>query len=334
MKNIGLFTSVYFNNIGNAFIDFGAQATIEGALPDGYQLVKVSQFQTFVNAMKAGMGLRESRVVRAVWNGVMKNHAHKIHDKLYTAIPTKKTITLMDYVKLDALIIPGCVLTVPFFKIFGAELEALKNKGTELIFLGASGNYYTDYEVSFVKEYIKKLEPKGIIFRDHVAYENYKDIVEVSHNGIDNAFFVNKVTVPKNIASEDYVVLNFDHPKSDHMIQDLSGKFNKVVVTNNKPYPLSYVKSLLAKDIFVSDTPLDYLILLANAKEVHSDRVHSCIPTLSFGGKCRIYSHSKRVALFDNVNLSNVKNEVVGITNLSIYQDEKINNLRNILREI
>lgn len=43
MKNIGLFTSVYFNNIGNAFIDFGAQATIEGALPDGYQLVKVSQ---------------------------------------------------------------------------------------------------------------------------------------------------------------------------------------------------------------------------------------------------------------------------------------------------
>lgn len=66
MKNIGLFTSVYFNNIGNAFIDFGAQATIEGALPDGYQLVKVSQFQTFVNAMKAGMGLRESRVVRAV----------------------------------------------------------------------------------------------------------------------------------------------------------------------------------------------------------------------------------------------------------------------------
>lgn len=30
MKNIGLFTSVYFNNIGNAFIDFGAQATIEG----------------------------------------------------------------------------------------------------------------------------------------------------------------------------------------------------------------------------------------------------------------------------------------------------------------
>ena len=51
MKNIGLFTSVYFNNIGNAFIDFGAQATIEGALPDGYQLVKVSQFQSFVNAM-------------------------------------------------------------------------------------------------------------------------------------------------------------------------------------------------------------------------------------------------------------------------------------------
>lgn len=49
MKNIGLFTSVYFNNIGNAFIDFGAQATIEGALPDGYQLVKVSQFQSFVS---------------------------------------------------------------------------------------------------------------------------------------------------------------------------------------------------------------------------------------------------------------------------------------------
>ena len=43
MARIGLFTGVYFNNIGNAFIDFGAEETIKSAISSQDSIVKVSQ---------------------------------------------------------------------------------------------------------------------------------------------------------------------------------------------------------------------------------------------------------------------------------------------------
>ncbi|MBA7934710.1 MULTISPECIES: polysaccharide pyruvyl transferase family protein [Klebsiella] len=334
MKNIGLFTSVYFNNIGNAFIDIGAQATIEAALPSNAQLVKVSQFQSFINTMSSGMALRESKVLRAIWRSVMKNHASKLHDKMYSALSSKKTINLMDFVSLDALVIPGCVLTVPFFKIYEKELQHLSDNGVKIIFLGASGNYYTDYEVNYVKACLQRLKPSALMFRDHIAHSHYKDFSENTYNGMDNAFFVNRTYIPKGIAKNDYVVLNFDHPKNEQLSKELEGKHANAVKTNNKPFPLSYVKNLLVNNVFVSDSPIDYLTLLANAKEVHSDRVHSCIPTLSFGGVCRIYSDSKRLALFDNVNLQGVTKELTKATDLHIYQDRQIQYLNNIFENI
>ncbi|HBE9181898.1 TPA: polysaccharide pyruvyl transferase family protein [Serratia fonticola] len=334
MKNVGLFTSVYFNNIGNAFIDIGAQAAIEAALPNGFQLVRTSQFQNFVNTMSSGMALRESKVLRAVWKSVMKNHASKLHDRLYSALKSKKTINLLDFINLDVLIIPGCVLTVPFFKIYGEELRELKRSGVKILFLGASGNYYTDYEVNYVKNFIKELKPMALMFRDPIAYGHYKDLVPETYNGIDNAFFVNRTKIPTGIAKNDYVVFNFDHAKNENLIKELEPKYNNVVKTNNKPFPLSYVQSLLSKNIFVSDSPIDYLTLLANAKEVHSDRVHSCIPTLSFGGRCKIYSDSKRLALFDNVGLSRIQEEVVSITDLDSYQNNQIIYLNKLLNSL
>ena len=39
---IGLFTSVYFNNIGNGFIDLGAEATLKAAMPEGAEIIKFS----------------------------------------------------------------------------------------------------------------------------------------------------------------------------------------------------------------------------------------------------------------------------------------------------
>lgn len=334
MKKIGLFTSVYFNNIGNGFIDIGAQATIEEALPEGYQLVKISQFQDFTKTMGQGMALRESVVLRTIWKYLMKYKAADLHDKFYSSLSSDRAKGLLDYIDVDALIIPGCVLTVPFFKIYGATLRAIREKGVKLIFLGVSGNYYTDYEKQYVMKSITELMPETMMYRDPIAYMYYRDITESSYNGIDNAFFVNRAFIPTNISKKDYVVLNFDHVKNQHYIKKLSAKYTSIVKTDNKPYPLKYVVKQQKKGFFLSDTPMDYLILLANAKEVHSDRVHSCIPTLSLGGKCRLYSDSKRIALFENVDLSKIKEEVTQISNLKQYQDQQIDHLRTILLKV
>lgn len=333
-KKIGLFTSVYFNNIGNAFIDLGANATLEAAIPEGYQLIKISQYQDFVATMGKGMSLRESKILRTGWKYLMKYKSNSLHDKFYSALSNKNVLSVLDYIHLDLLVIPGCVLTVPFFKIYGQRLKELKSEGVKFLFLGASGNYYSDYEKEYVTQFIKELDPIALMFRDPIAYNAYKDLVKDTYNGIDNAFFVNRVNIPKGIAKKDYTVLNFDNVKNQHYYDKLSPKFEHCIRTDNKPFPLNYVYSKLKKNYFISDTPMDYLILLANSKEVHSDRVHSCIPTLSLGGKCQIYSDSKRLSLFENVGLHKITSELTKIDNLEEYQNKQISYLNNILSNL
>jgi hypothetical protein len=334
MKNIGLFTSVYFNNIGNAFIDLGATATIEDALPSEFQIIKLSQYQNFVSTMSTGMFLRESKILRFVWKTLMKNFANILHDKFYSVLPQNKVINMLDFVNLDVLIIPGCVLTVPFYKIYGETLKQASKNGVKIIFLGASGNYYSDYEKEKVTEFLKELKPFALMFRDSVAYETYKHLSVNSYNGIDNAFFVNKIKMPTKISKTEYVVINFDEIKNENLGKKISKDFSNIVYTYNKPFPMSVANHKLQKGIFVSDTPMDYLLILANAKEVHSDRVHSCVPTLSFGGKCKIYSSSPRLSLFENVGLFNIKNELTSISNLNEYQDKQISYLNQLLLKL
>ena len=81
-----------------------------------------------------------------------------------------------------------------------------------------------------------------------------------------------------------------------------------------------------------SDQPLDYLYLYRNAEAVYSDRVHACIPTLSFGNQCQLFSDSPRIALFENVGLHDIKKELTMIQNLKQLQEKQIDYLRRILK--
>lgn len=62
--NIGLFTSVYFNTIGNGFIDLGAEATLKEALPNDYNLIKVSQCANFAASMSKSFAWKENPVMK------------------------------------------------------------------------------------------------------------------------------------------------------------------------------------------------------------------------------------------------------------------------------
>jgi len=336
---IGLFTSVFFNNIGNGFIDYGAEETIKAAMPMDAEIIKLSQCANFAASLGKSFMIRENVFVRWIWNHVMQHFEKKLHDKTYVAVSTLDVFSPAKIAKFDYLILPGCILTVAFFTIYGKFLEEKQRQGCKFIFLGASGNYYTENEVEVVKEWLNRLKPHALMFRDSVAYRHYAECCENSYNGIDNVFFVNRLNIPKTETSMDpYVVLNFDLPKHNSCRKELEKRFvdRNIIYTDHKPFPYMKVSQRAKENVMCSDYPLDYLFLYRNVSETYSDRVHACIPTLSFGNKAQLYSDSARVALFENVgiDLNEIKSHPVSLDQqkLKELQDSQVAYLAKMLK--
>lgn len=302
---IGLFTSVYFNNIGNAFIDLGAEEQIKAAMPSNAELVKLSQCANFSATLGFLFELKYNPLVNWVWTRLQKVINHH-HDVAYSGVSTLDILSPLKIVKLNYLVIPGCVLTLSFFKIYGKLLEQKVQQGCKLIFWAASGNYYSDSELKCVKEWLLKLKPYSISFRDSIAYNHYKDYSDKVFNGIDNVFFVNLINLPNcETTMSPYCVVNFDSKYNsdakNNVVKSLGEK--NIIFTDHEPYPYRKIGKLAKRNVICSDYPLDYLLLYKNVSETYSDRVHACIPTLSFGNKAQLFSDSPRVALFDNIDI-------------------------------
>lgn len=274
-KKIALLTSVTFNNIGNGFIDLGAEAALMKALPLNAELFKVSSNANFAATMGQMFMLKENPIINWLWVHTMQRAAKKLHDRSYKTVKTQNIFSMASMVKCDYFIIPGCVLTVPFFTIYGDLIKRKAEQGSKIIFLGASGNFYTEYEVKFVSEYLRKLRPYAIMTRDILAYKYYANFTKNSYNGIDNVFFVNLLNLPQiDTDLTPYVVLNIEEPKHYRIKEELKNIFKEknIVYSYHKPFPYTKVSKLVKNGVIVSDNPMDYLLLYRNASEVYSDR--------------------------------------------------------------
>lgn len=336
-KKIALLTSVTFNNIGNGFIDLGAEAALMKALPLNAELFKVSSNANFAATMGQMFMLKENPIIiiNWLWVHTMQRAAKKLHDRSYKTVKTQNIFSMASMVKCDYFIIPGCVLTVPFFTIYGDLIKRKAEQGSKIIFLGASGNFYTEYEVKFVSEYLRKLRPYAIMTRDILAYKYYANFTKNSYNGIDNVFFVNLLNLPQiDTDLTPYVVLNIEEPKHYRIKEELKNIFKEknIVYSYHKPFPYTKVSKLVKNGVIVSDNPMDYLLLYRNASEVYSDRVHACIPTLAFGNKARLFSNSPRIALFENAKIPDVRERLVSIEGLKEMQDKQIAFLASLLQ--
>lgn len=336
--NVGLFTSVYFNNIGNGFIDLGAEEALKRALPENADLIKISQCANFAASMSRSFTLKENPIVNWIWVHTMQKFAKMLHDKTYKTVSTLDVMSVPKIVMLDYLIIPGCVLTVPFFTIYGKLLKEKVEQGCKIVFLGASGNFYTDYEINTVSKWLAELKPYAIMTRDSVAYGHYAKYSVHSYNGIDNVFFVNLLNLPKvKTIPGKYVIVNLEEPKhqglKDELVKKLMSEGNNIIYTNHKPYPYPIVSKMIKKGIVVSDYPLDYLILYKNASAVYSDRVHACIPMLSFGNMAKLITDSPRKALFENVNITVTEDGLMKISNLNDLLEQQITYLASLFNK-
>lgn len=255
-KKIALLTSVTFNNIGNGFIDLGAEAALMKALPLNAELFKVSSNANFAATMGQMFMLKENPIINWLWVHTMQRAAKKLHDRSYKTVKTQNIFSMASMVKCDYFIIPGCVLTVPFFTIYGDLIKRKAEQGSKIIFLGASGNFYTEYEVKFVSEYLRKLRPYAIMTRDSLAYKYYANFTKNSYNGIDNVFFVNLLNLPQiDTDLTPYVVLNIEEPKHYRIKEELKNIFKEknIVYSYHKPFPYTKVSKLVKNGVIVSD---------------------------------------------------------------------------------
>jgi len=324
-------------NIGNAFIDIGAIRSISNLVGEE-NLILVSEFPLYRQSMETVFKL--STLFNPFWKVFGGYIRRKSLDKLYKMIKPGSVFSLMDIIKADYFVISGCVLTVPFFRMMGELLQRLRKKGTEIIFYGCGSNSYSRFEIDFVSRNLRQIQPLAIVTRDSIAFKHYGHLARYAFNGIDCAFFVNMLPLEKiELKISNYVVLTFDQAKNRKIEKELENNLSsryKIIKLCHTPLPRGhFFASSPNKSDFVSTSPYDYLILYSHAIEVYADRVHACIPSLSFGRRCAFYGEEFRTKLFEKVCS---KHTIGGITyyyprSLHKWQKEQLHFLSNVLEK-
>jgi hypothetical protein len=140
----------------------------------------------------------------------------------------------------------------------------------------------------------------------------------MKYSGIDNAFFLADFFVPAQLSVEKLGVKSFDltFNRSIYFPKDM-----KVITLGHRLLDVDSIKyffkhgfntyKIEKKYDMISDYPDDFLPIYGNSKITHSDRVHACVATLSFGGQAQYYDTSDRSYLFEWVKLIAIKNSLV-----------------------
>ncbi|MEM1339443.1 MAG: polysaccharide pyruvyl transferase family protein [Bacteroidota bacterium] len=317
MKEIFYFGHCWADNIGNAFIDFGINYSLNTAL-EGYdfKVHNISNVQPY-NDFNFNY--------RSPFN--ILSGGRKKNDEIFD---------LRMHTKPDLVVLGGSLFDVFWCKVHARFLMWLIDKQIPVMVLGGGGgNNYSVEELNYVSSFWKKINFIGYIARDEKAHGNFGKYAKISFSGIDNAFFLNEVFRPAKLDIEPFVINSFDltYPR---IIQD---GYDKVIKLSHRLLDVDSFKSFLKRRFkafkiaktydLISDYPDDYLNLYANAEITHSDRVHACVAALIFGNKAQYYDKSDRSYLFDRVQLSEIRNGPVSL-DMEFIEKEKQNQLQNI----
>ncbi|MFA4701983.1 polysaccharide pyruvyl transferase family protein [Pyrococcus kukulkanii] len=306
MKTITYFSSSWFENIGNAFIDIGTKLLLKKTIQGSeYRLIETSMYPCIASSFSTPL----KGVFKLFWRFYGEQLGLPFLEKRISYLKTCDSFNLAHYITTDIFVISGCILTPSFFRIYGEILKKLKKKGVKFIFCGAGGNTYSETEIEHVSKWLDELQPYALITRDSIAFRNYRDFAEKSFDGIDCAFFVNYLPHIKGINFDfsPYVVLTFDkfrNKKVEKKIEQELKQAYHIIKTTHVPHPEKTIFPVPKKEknmTLISENPYDYLLLYANAEKVYSDRIHACVVSLAFGVPCRLYTKSPRVAMFSKV---------------------------------
>jgi len=322
-------------NIGNGFIDKGAKALLNKAVPDA-EVIEVSGYPNWA-ADRHDEGLLPQDTLGKQFEEQIKN---KFKSKSTTQ---ERMVNVAEYIDVDIAVLPGCVLTPWALDVYRPTLEHLQEQGTEIIFLGVGGGDYKSSTCRSVRKVLEDIDPAGILTRDKEAYKCYSDVAAQSHDGIDCAFYISDWYEPPEVNTE-ISVHTFDKQEEpainspgeiirpDHFpFKEPHGNIVQKYSKNRDQRTLLDERN----NIFISDILEDYLFFYSNSEVTHSDRIHACVPTLSYGNKAQFWFDTPRGKLFDKVLDKSIKSSPAKLDQerISRLKSEQTNVLQQIVKE-
>lgn len=311
-----LLLRTWTTNIGNGFIDKGSKAQLSKSFPDA-DIVETSAYNNWA---------ADKRDQKILSSG----------DQL------SRSVHLSKYIDADVAVLSGCVLSPLHLSRFKKAFTHLRDSNIPLIIMGAGGGDYTKKTQKEVRDQFNKINPHGLLTRDTEAYNAYSNLVNQSYDGIDSAFFISDWYTPPSSKSE-FDVITFDKRPEPEIETD-----NEVVRADHFPFErphttfLNKVKKnrnqsrfFKKENTYVSDTLEDYLFLYANAKKVYSDRVHACVPTLTYGNKARFWHETPRDGLFEKVMNKDYKSSPVSLDleKLEEKKNKQVEKVREVIKD-
>lgn len=313
------------SNIGNGFLSKGALACVTRAFPNA----TISSVSLYPDYMADRYFSRRGQLSQKFRDGPneRKNNTYR-----------NSMLNVAEFIDTELAVIPGCILGNQAFNRYYETLKRLTERQVPVLFLGVGAGNYEQNTIENVKENLQNLNVAGLITRDEECYRSFSDVVEMSYNGIDCAFFIDEwYSGPP--ANTEFSAFTFDKISEPDVNVD-----GKTIRPDHSPLrPFQQPITELSKEFigigedlppnhFVSDKVTDYLFIYDNANETHSDRIHACLPALVFGNKARFYYETPRANLFDRVGASEIRERAVSLDMPVLEQekDEQIEYLKKI----
>ncbi|TET19621.1 hypothetical protein E3J74_05905 [Candidatus Bathyarchaeota archaeon] len=316
-------------NIGNSFIELGSIHLLKTVAPHS-KIHVVSGLPRWLfgissRSTKDKLLIRSARILPK-WMLRIPKRSKKERLLKKVSSDLKYCFDLMNVIESHYAVFLGNALHERFIRLYEPIFMKLKKNKVKIIIIGAGGKTYSDTEITEVTKFLKTINPYALISRDEQSFENYKDAAQFSHDGIDCGFFISDYFTPAKLRLPKYVTLNFDkHPEPRLNTDKL------IIRTHHSCWPTWLSRGHFNKsNTLISDLPGDYLNLYANTEELHSDRVHACVATLSFGRPCKLYVDDvdePRASLLDKVGAATIK-EKLTYPNTKRIEKEKDKQIR------
>ena len=305
-KKILYYGAGWPTNIGNAFIDLGAMAALKRAFPQA----------------KIGFASEMPR-----WFFGYRNRAQGGITSRHDFPGMDRAMDIGALVECDLVVFSGMAMCEEFVAVNGPTLMEIRRRGIPVILMGTGGCVYDDGEKRIFGDFLRRLEPVGFISRDDVSFETYRSAVKRAYKGVDCGFFLREAFEPFSLSLPPYVVANFDTMEEPSL-----PTHGRLLIRSHHNCWAAPESHYCRSHTLISDIPQDYLTLYANAEEVHTDRVHACVATLSYGRKARFYRATPRGSLFSVLGVEDMRNRPVCI-DLDLLERKKQQQVE-IVREL
>lgn len=302
-------------NIGNAFFDLGAEAIIRELMPDAI----ITRTGGAVHWMFNNSSTRTK--------SILGRGIRKINPDFHTE--NGNSLEISSIGKFDLIVFAGMSMTTEFVRNNGRSLIDATRNGAAVLGLGTGSSSYSKNETLAFSDFFNSLENSAIVTRDLDTYENYAPHIKNISSGIDSAFFLPEYFTPPQLVLDEYDVFVFDNMKQP---RNLLANESTLYAHHDMwgPLPRKYTSK---KNTLVSDVPEDYLSLYANCRAVYSDRVHACVASLAYGNAAKLFTNSPRKALFKEVGVENIGNQLVCLDK-EFFKQKKAAHLINVSEAI